>query len=190
MQEYGQYMVITQQVLRYRRMKQCQLELIEDTLDQKRLHLRDLMRTQAEVKKLKGDDAGHSISSSNTEPPHTQILEQQRNGTQDEFQQDDDEDEEDEDGFSTIAKSEVEEMENEQDQYPSSASAPALRSTKSQSRRWSSPRKFLSAMTLTLQGMIDTDPEQTRHNQIQKLNDTIEEVWIFVRVCVYIQWID
>ncbi|KAI8890876.1 hypothetical protein K501DRAFT_328063 [Backusella circina FSU 941] len=167
MQEYGQYMVITQQVLRYRRMKQCQLELIEDTLDQKRLQLKDLMRTQAEVKKLKGDESVETVSSYTETSSHSQRVEQQEEG---------DLDDDDEDGFSTIARSEVEEMENEQDQYPSSASAPALRSTKSQSRRWSSPRKFLSAMTLTLQGMIDTDPEQTRHNQIQKLNDTIEEL--------------
>jgi hypothetical protein len=31
-------------------------------------------------------------------------------------------------------------------------------------------------MSVTLQGMIDTDPEQTRQNQISKIKNAIEQV--------------
>jgi hypothetical protein len=62
--------------------------------------------------------------------------------------------------------------------YPSSASAPILRASKNQTKKWSSPRKLFSAVTYTIQGMIDTDPEQTRRNQIAKLKDAIEQVKI------------
>ncbi|KAI7899116.1 uncharacterized protein BX663DRAFT_518824 [Cokeromyces recurvatus] len=72
-----------------------------------------------------------------------------------------------EDGFSAIVKASsirdttTTTIEEQEDNYPINATAPII--------RWSSPRKLFSAVTCTIQGMIDTDPELTRRIQIKKL---------------------
>ncbi|EPB82182.1 hypothetical protein HMPREF1544_11065 [Mucor circinelloides 1006PhL] len=139
-QDYTQYLYIAKQVLRYRRMKEAQLELIEEAIDQKKLQLRNLTKTEDEASRL-------------------------------DLKQDDT------DGFSAIVKiDDVEPDSTPAVNYPTNASASVLRASKNQTKRWSSPRKLFSAVTDTIQGMMDTDPGQTRRNQISKLKETIEQL--------------
>lgn len=173
-QEYTQYIYIAKQVLRYRRLKGAQLELIEEAIDHKKLQLRNLTKTEDEASKLdlKQDDTVHRpIKASNSENSTSQI-----------DQQDDNIDTESvEDGFSAIIKVDDFEQDVLAVNYPTNASASVLRASKNQTKKWSSPRKLFSAVTDTIQGMMDTDPGQTRRNQIIKLKETIEQVYcIFV----------
>lgn len=176
-QDYTQYIYIAKQVLRYRHLKQCQLELIDDTIQAKKTQLRNLVKTEDELNKLK-------ISLNNEPPP--QAKPGFYNSSSNDVASDDSniDTESIEDGFSAIIKSNSNEREEEEEEdhketsieYPTSASAPILRASKNQTKKWSSPRKLLSAVTYTLQGMIDTDPEQTRKNQINNLKDAVEQV--------------
>jgi hypothetical protein len=152
-------------------MKQSQLELVEEAIDAKRSLLRSLMKTQDEASKLKVQ-MDQPISQENTASSYST------------HESNDDQDFDTEsldDGYSAIIKSELDQDEEDYEEskkviYPSGASAESVRSSKNQSRKWSSPRKLFSAMSVTLQGMIDTDPEQTRQNQISKIKNAIEQV--------------
>ncbi|KAI9478003.1 MAG: hypothetical protein EXX96DRAFT_569234 [Benjaminiella poitrasii] len=163
-QEYTQYLTILKRCLEYRRMKQAQSEMIEDSIRAKRTQLRSLVKTEEESRRL----------SSNSETRHEEITTT--------VQQDEDDHcidtESIEDGFSAIVKTTVDDdaVRDENLNYPTNASAPMIRASKHQSKKWSSPRKLFSAVTYTLQGMIDADPEQTRRNQISKLRDAIEQL--------------
>ncbi|RCI03328.1 Autophagy-protein 20 [Rhizopus stolonifer] len=177
-QDYTQYVLIAKQVLRYRRLKQAQLELIEEAIDAKKNCLRGLVKTEEEAQKLKTTMDQLSVEENHIQRP----IQSNRSGSS----ADDDNNidtESIEDGFSAIIKSppRTEQEETEEDKkevldYPTSASAPVLRASKNQTKRWSSPRKLFSAVTYTIQGMIDTDPEQTRRNQIDKLKATVEQL--------------
>lgn len=198
-QDYTQYVYIAKQILKYRRMKQAQLELIEEAIDTKKNALRSLVRTEDEAQKLKTSLDQLSISSSTTSAATANKLNNKKSGSYSSGSIVDDDSNIDtesiEDGFSAIIKAPNGEdngggdefdqennketiVDNQQPTtaYPSSASAPILRASKNQTKRWSSPRKLFSAVTDTIQGMIDTDPEQTRRNQIVKLKDTINQV--------------
>lgn len=167
-QDYTQYLYIAKQVLRYRRMKEAQLELIEEAIDQKKLQLRNLTKTEDEASRLdlkQDDSVQRPIKASNTMD------------TLSDPQEDNIDTESIEDGFSAIVKiDDVEPDSTPAVNYPTNASASVLRASKNQTKRWSSPRKLFSAVTDTIQGMMDTDPGQTRRNQISKLKETIEQV--------------
>lgn len=173
-QDYAQYIHITKQVLRYRRMKQAQLELIEETLTQKKVTLEGLLRMQDESNKLRAGMDQLSISKDNT-----------KNDDEEEEAQEEDMDdfldtESIEDGFAAIIKEDTgnhgKKQSTESYEYPENASLSTLKASKERSKKWSSTRKLFSAFTFKFQGMIDTDPEQTRRNQIQKLEEVIKQV--------------
>ncbi|KAI8882685.1 PX-domain-containing protein [Backusella circina FSU 941] len=172
-QEYTQYISIAQQILRYRHMKQSQLELVEEAIDTKKSLLRSLMRTEDEATKLKAEIT-QPISDENRKPFAIQVNNDEDFDTQSL-----------DDGYSAIVKSELQQDEEDYEEskkqseqviYPPGASAESVRSSRNQSRKWSSPRKLFSAMSVTLQGMIDTDPEQTRRLQITKIKQVIEQL--------------
>ncbi|CAO3644514.1 unnamed protein product [Mucor hiemalis] len=182
-QDYTQYVYIAKQILRYRRMKQAQLELVEEHIDSKKINLRGLVRTEDESEKLKSSMDQLSVS-----PVPAKAISKTGSYSSGSIADDDSniDTESIEDGFSAIIRSSggLEEDNSEENNketivdsaYPSSASAPILRASKNQTKKWSSPRKLLSAVTYTIQGMIDTDPEQTRRNQISKLKDSIAQL--------------
>ncbi|KAI9021596.1 hypothetical protein CLU79DRAFT_702786 [Phycomyces nitens] len=58
-------------------------------------------------------------------------------------------------------------------EYPTAATALAIRESKSRSKKWSSPRKLFDAMSNTIQSMMDVNPDVTRRQQITTLKDTI-----------------
>lgn len=141
------------------------------------------MKTEDESEKLKSSMDQLSIS-----PVHTKATSKSGSYSSGSMVDDDSniDTESIEDGFSAIIKSSsgVDEENSEDNNketivdstYPPSASAPILRASKNQTKKWSSPRKLFSAMTYTIQGMIDTDPEQTRRNQILKLKESMVQV--------------
>jgi hypothetical protein len=163
-------------------MKQSQLELIEESIDSKQVTLRSLVRTEDEAQKLKSSMEQLSVSSSTPTIPTKKSESFSSSCTIDEDSNIDTESIED--GFSAIIKSDAIEDDSSESKketivdqtYPTSVSAPIIRASKNQTKKWSSPRKLFSAVSYTIQGMIDTDPEQTRRNQISKLKDTLEQV--------------
>ncbi|RCI02617.1 Autophagy-protein 20 [Rhizopus stolonifer] len=159
-QDYSQYIQITQQALRYRHMKQAQVELIQDTLDQRHVVLDSLVRKQDESNKLKSELDSLSI-------------------TPQELKEDEEDDfldtESIEDGFAAVIKEDIKKSEEEYD-YPASATLSTVRSSKEHIKKWSSTKKLFSAFSFTFQGMIDSDPEQTRQNQIMKTRETIRQL--------------
>ncbi|CEG81290.1 hypothetical protein RMATCC62417_15511 [Rhizopus microsporus] len=174
-QDYAQYIHITKQVLRYRRMKQAQLELIEETLTQKKVTLEGLLRMQDESNKLRAGMDQLSISKDNNN---------NKDGDEEEAQEEDMDDfldtESIEDGFAAIIKEDTgnhgKKQPIESYEYPEDASLSTLKASKERSKKWSSTRKLFSAFTFKFQGMIDADPEQTRRNQIQKLEEIIKQL--------------
>ncbi|KAL9537747.1 hypothetical protein MBANPS3_011501 [Mucor bainieri] len=171
-QDYTQYLHIAKQVLRYRRMKEAQLELIEEAIDQKKLQLRNLTKTEDEASKLdlkQDDTVQYPIKTSHTAAMDAVVDPQEDNIDTESI----------EDGFSAIVKiDDVVEPESATPSvnYPTNASASVLRASKHQTKKWSSPRKLFSAVTDTIHGMMDADPGQTRRNQISKLKETIEQL--------------
>ncbi|ORY97957.1 hypothetical protein BCR43DRAFT_490623 [Syncephalastrum racemosum] len=160
MQEYAQYTNIVKQVLRYRRLKQAQLEMIHDALQEKRTALDALLKTEDKASQLKATlmQPEEAVSAADSDSLETRSIE---------------------DGFANITDIPTdvppEEATNghESDEYPVNASASALRASRDRSKKWSSPRKFLNAVSYTIQGMMDIDPETTRKNQIAKLKNTV-----------------
>jgi hypothetical protein len=149
-------------------MKQAQLELIQETLDQKTQALETLLRKQDESNKLKTGMNQLSISKSAEEQ-------------EDEDEVDDDflDTESIEDGFAAIIKEDIGNKKHtaeEAHEYPASATLSTVKSSKERTKKWTSTKKLFSAFSFTFQGMIDSDPEQTRQNQILKSKDTIKQV--------------
>ncbi|KAK4518054.1 nuclear pore complex subunit [Mucor velutinosus] len=170
-QDYLQYLHIAKQVLRYRQMKEAQLELIDEAIDNKKMQLRNLTKTEDEASKLDLKQDGSMQRP--IQPAHTTAM----NAATDPL--DDNIDTESiEDGFSAIVK--IDDVEPDTTiaavNYPTNASASVLRASKHQTKKWSSPRKLFSAVTDTIQGIMDTDPGQTRRNQISKLKEAIEQL--------------
>ncbi|KAG0764849.1 hypothetical protein G6F24_004895 [Rhizopus arrhizus] len=167
-QDYSQYLQITKQALRYRRMKQAQLELIQETLDQKTQALETLLRKQDESNKLKTGMNQLSISKSAEEQEE-----------EDEVDDDFLDTESIEDGFAAIIKEDIGNKKHtaeEAHEYPASATLSTVKSSKERTKKWTSTKKLFSAFSFTFQGMIDSDPEQTRQNQILKSKDTIKQL--------------
>ncbi|KAL0093668.1 hypothetical protein F4703DRAFT_1830634 [Phycomyces blakesleeanus] len=168
MHEYSQYTRIAKDVLNYWRLKQAQLELIEASLEQKRQTLERLINTEKEAAlidaamqqrsplatSLTSDDMG--LSAQDTDDTDSHSIE---------------------DGFFAIKKStpvkEVINITSNTYEYPTGASALAIRESKSRSKKWSSPRKLLDAVSTTIQSMMDVNPDVTRRQQISGLKDTI-----------------
>ncbi|CAO3663799.1 unnamed protein product [Rhizopus stolonifer] len=148
-QDYAHYNQITQQALRYRRMKQAQLELIEETLGLKESMLVQALQKQEEW-------VSQTFETEQDDFLDTESIE---------------------DDFAVVIKQDVNKVPMEEIyEYPESATQSVLRASKEQAKKWSSTHKLLSAVSLTFQGMLDGDPEQTRHNQITKLQNTIHEL--------------
>ncbi|OZJ03037.1 hypothetical protein BZG36_03264 [Bifiguratus adelaidae] len=168
-QEYVQYSSVIKAVLKYRYLKQAQLELVEDTLEQKRTSYAGLQRVENEARRLDEalsrsrvlgqDNTTNHQSPSLTNPDNTE--QRESNGTPES------------------------EEENQAEGYNSDITSPAVNNnnpykvthtanlTKRRGKRWSAPTKIFTAMSHTIQGIIDVDPEATRRNQLGKTKDSI-----------------
>lgn len=190
-QEYVQYISIAKQSNRYWYMKQVQLEMIGEALITKQTTLQTLLKTEGDAERLQATMTSSSSSSSTTNQNNNN---NDNNGHSDKLNNNNDTNSIDfdthsiEDGFATIdtfsipshenghGDNETVDEEQQEFHYPSGASVSAIRASKSRSKKWSSPRKLLNAMTYTIQEMIDVDPALTRRNQIGKLKETIWQV--------------
>ncbi|KAI9281395.1 hypothetical protein BC943DRAFT_282404 [Umbelopsis sp. AD052] len=127
-QEYAQFTQTIKQVLKYRHMKHAQVEMIFDSLENKKLSLESLVRIEAEAKRLEEAMNSGRQSSYNSH-----------------------------NGESTEAN-------------------PYSTASRQRSKRWSGPTKIFSAVSHTLHGIIDVDPEATRRNQIGKTKDAVAQL--------------
>ncbi|KAI7854476.1 hypothetical protein BDC45DRAFT_482569 [Circinella umbellata] len=179
MQEYAQYTHIAKQVLRQRHLKHAQLELIGSTLQSKKSLLRNLLQTEDKALQLEAN-MNHSPDHSTTLEQNQQQQEESVDQQEEDIIKEDDFDTRSiEDGFAAIDATHIpkDDMNNEiSDKYPTNASASAIRASRDRYRKWSSPRKLLNAMSYTIQGMMDVDPEATRRNQIEKLRENVTEL--------------
>ncbi|GAB5587093.1 Sorting nexin [Umbelopsis nana] len=182
-QEYAQFTQTIKQVLKYRHMKHAQVEMIFDSLENKKLTLESLVRIEAEAKRLEeamnsGRQSSYNNNSSSYDNAESNPYSQ---GYDDENNQDRQETSEPDEISSSVLTSEHPEVDPEADNpyatvYPTGAGAAALRASRQRSKRWSGPTKIFSAVSHTLHGIIDVDPEATRRNQIGKTKDAVVQL--------------
>jgi len=169
-QEYTQFAQIIKQVLKYRHLKHAQAELIADALESKKTSLEQLLKLEADAKRL--DDALHqgASGSSSSRPSTNDILE---NASSDEADGVDDQ------GPSSSANTpERRASDNSHHENPyASTYSSANGVPKSRQRSWSTPKmNIVSALSHTVQGFLDVDPEATRRNNIGKTKDIIVQL--------------
>ncbi|CAO3678848.1 unnamed protein product [Umbelopsis vinacea] len=180
-QEYAQFTQTIKQVLKYRHMKHAQVEMIFDSLENKKLTLESLIRIEAEAKRLEEamnsgrpathNQSGYDNAESNNpySPGYDDENNQDRHGTSES------------DDTSSNNNNEQPEVDPDAENpyasvYPTGAGAAALRASRQRSKRWSGPTKIFSAVSHTLHGIIDVDPEATRRNQIGKTKDAVVQL--------------
>ncbi|RUS23136.1 PX domain-containing protein [Endogone sp. FLAS-F59071] len=167
-QEYIQYAQTIKQVLNYRHLKHAQVELIADSLESKRSHLETLLRMENEARRL--DEAlkrEHSVRAVDSNGMHDNFPDEpaqpignnQRNGHLED------------DSLAPYSGGENGNV-NPYASYYSQPNPVTRRRTK----RWSGPTNIFSALSHTVQGIIDVDPEATRRNQIGKTRDAIVQL--------------
>ncbi|KAI8377580.1 uncharacterized protein BYT42DRAFT_349257 [Radiomyces spectabilis] len=170
--EYNQYMQNGQHILQLHQMKQAQLEMIIESIGNKRRMHRGLMNIESNSKRLdttlqvnEEESQSEPINHNGSIPPSHDY--------------DDIDTHSIDDDYATIdmptAQSDSKDT-VEMPTYPSQASMAALRASRKISRKWSSPQKLLNAFSSTLQGIIDVDPEATRKTQISKLEKAIAQL--------------
>ncbi|ORZ18910.1 hypothetical protein BCR42DRAFT_372625 [Absidia repens] len=205
-QEYVQRAAIAKQSIRHWHTKQAQLEMIGEALVTKQMTLQTLLKTEGQAERLQatlgqseqqhqqqhhegmdmngdgdGDDDDdlasydnidtHSIedgfsavnTSSTTFPSSDNGL---QNDSKGDFVSSSHDDHNNSSG----------DGDDENTSYPNAVSASAIRASRYRSKKWTSPRKLFNAMSSTIQGMIDVDPELTRRNQIETLKTTITQL--------------
>ncbi|TIB69187.1 hypothetical protein E3P77_00697 [Wallemia ichthyophaga] len=144
---YSQFAHIIKKLLEYRHQKHAQHEMLIDALGAKREHLVELERSEQEAQRL---DAALSKGLSSTklldEPQQDQEQLQDNNNN--------------------------ENSPNEQEDMPSQSilTDNSSREVKKQKSNLS----FLGAISHTLQGIMDADPEATRRNSIGKTRESIQ----------------
>lgn len=146
--EYGQFANIIKKILVYRHQKHAQYELTQDALENKRESLEALEKSEAEARRLEQalSRAG-TISGPRSLPP-TPISPTSPEGDADAA---------------------------EQSTFSDSVRTPSSPSTYGR-RRGGSAYGFLSALSHSISGMMDVDPEVARRNAISKTRDSISQV--------------
>jgi hypothetical protein len=150
--EYAQFASIIKKLLAYRHQKHVQYEMTQDSLDSKKAILEDFERDEAEARRLETAlDRGRNA-----------------NASADRI------DEVDEDGegvgtsgFAAAAA---------RSRARSAPSTPVASTQPARSRRTS--YGFLSALSYSLHGIMDVDPEAARRNNISKTRDAMGQVSI------------
>ncbi|KAI0044743.1 hypothetical protein FA95DRAFT_218862 [Auriscalpium vulgare] len=151
--EYGQFAAIIKKLLVYRHQKHVQLEMTQDALESRRESLTELEKSEREARRLeealgqgRPTPPGRSLSRSQSEAGDGE----ERDGTQ-------------------------AEAEEEEPQDPASAFLPPHPGP-SPSKRRAPGMGLLSALSYTLHGMMDADPESARRNGISKTRETISQL--------------
>jgi len=154
--EYSQFASIIKKLLAYRHQKHVQLEMTQDGLEARREALTELEKSEREAKRL--EDAlqrgrARSVSAPASGSPTSPIA--------------DDNVKDDSAG--------VEEEGNEQPDDPASVFLPPHPGPSPVKRR-APGMGLLSALSYTLHGMMDADPESARRSGISKTRETISQL--------------
>lgn len=163
--EYSQFASIIKKLLAYRHQKHVQYEMTQEGLETKRDSLEDMEKSEAEARRL--DDALSRGRLTRSEPSSTQVHNPPV-------------------GEGVVGEDPVEGEDGSIIPPSVAASHPASRGPSylpphpgpNPGRRRSRPpgSGFLSALSYTLQGMIDVDPETARRNGITKTRESISQV--------------
>jgi sorting nexin-41/42 len=192
--EYGQFSEIIKRLLQYRHQKHAQYEQTLDTLETKRDSLEDLERNEAEARRLQEALAAAGVPSalsrskssavasrsppanlnrnrSNSEPVAALEAEQAAGGVSPGFSSPEHVD-------AALDKEEDEYGQRERD-YESSNGAPERlppAPVTMPKRNKGLGSGLISALSHSIHGMMDVDPEAARRSNISKTRDTISQV--------------
>uniref|UniRef100_A0A0W0FX26 PX domain-containing protein n=1 Tax=Moniliophthora roreri TaxID=221103 RepID=A0A0W0FX26_MONRR len=146
--EYSQFSSIIKRLLAYRHQKHVQYEMTQDALETKREQLEDLEKSEREARRLEEALGQRGLSSST--PAALPPTQENEDGEQDETQRHAD--------MSTPVLP------------PHPGPNPARRRTRIPGTG------FLNALSYTLHGMMDVDPETARRNGISKNREQISQL--------------
>ena len=148
MSEYSQFALIIKKLLAYRHQKHGQYELTQETLENKREQLEELEKSEREARRLEEALEQGPRTEEPTSSPELQAEEPTESGEGSDSQ-----------GLAV-----------EQSAYLPPHPGP------NPTRRRVPGMGFISALTYTLHGMMDVDPETARRNSISKTRETISQV--------------
>jgi hypothetical protein len=147
--EYSQFASIIKKILAYRHQKHVQYEMTQDGLESKRERLEDLEKSEREARRLE-DALGRGRASSIRPPPQSPTQE---------------------------GEEDAQIVDAEEASEPQQAYLPPHPGPNPARRKASSPGMgLLNALSYTLHGMMDVDPETARRNGISKTRETISSV--------------
>jgi hypothetical protein len=149
--EYSQFAAIIKRLLTYRHQKHVQYEMTQDALEAKREQLEDLEKSEREAKRL---EAALGRGRANGAGPSSVAKTPSGDGEEGEG-----------------------EGSPEQEPQHSYATLPPHPGPRTVRRRIKPPGMgLLNALSYTLHGMMDVDPETARRNTITKTKETISSV--------------
>jgi sorting nexin-41/42 len=146
--EYAQFAEIIKKLLLFRHQKHVQFEMTKTALENKREAMDDLERSEAEAQRLQNALSGSTMGLPND----------QQSGTR---------------GASLLSG---ERNENSFNPGSNPNSVPPPYSTPMRRRTSGGGGGLLSAISYSLQGMMDVDPETARRSNISKTKETISQV--------------
>ncbi len=164
MHEYAQFASIIRKLLIYRHQKHAQLEITQDALENKRTNLDELERNEREASRLEEAlgrgrvTAPHARNSNGSNEPRKNSVASSEAGDADENGGEEEEDSADAGSRDAPVYTPP---------HPASGPPP---------RRTGSGMGLLNALSYTLHGMMDVDPETARRNGISKTRETISQV--------------
>lgn len=195
--EYSQFASIIKKLLAYRHQKHAQFELTQDGLDSKREQLEELEKSEKEARRL--DEAlvrGKGVTSLSPSPPSSTAYGNGAEGPDPSEWDDAERPEPSEPATAAAAESSPEVAEPQPSSH--SEDAPLSDSPTAPSylpphpgpspvkRRTRAPGMgFLNALSYTLHGMMDVDPETARRNGITKTRETIAQVELFIALIFF-----
>ncbi|KIO26517.1 hypothetical protein M407DRAFT_74359 [Tulasnella calospora MUT 4182] len=148
--EYSQFAVIIKKLLAYRHQKHVQYEMTQDSLEAKRSVLDEYEKNEAEARRLE-----QALNRGRSAVPETTVEEGENEG-------------QGEDGLGTSSFASRPSTMSRSRSLPSSSDPPRSRKT--------SGYGFLSALSYSLHGIMDVDPEAARRSNISKTRDTIGQL--------------
>ncbi|KAI0731261.1 hypothetical protein C8Q76DRAFT_718275 [Earliella scabrosa] len=146
--EYSQFAVIIKKLLQYRHQKHVQYEMTQESLEAKREQLEELEAAEREARRLEEALGQGRSSTIRTSPAQGEEGETAHNGDENEARRQD---------------------ESQSTYLPPHPGPNPV-------RRRAPGMGFLSALSYTLHGMMDVDPETARRNSITKTRETISQL--------------
>ena len=156
--EYGQFASIIKKLLVFRHQKHAQVELTQDALDQKRAQLEDLERNEREAGRLE-----QALGRGRTSTLRSGVANTNGEGSSSA------------NGDASHADAADSGVEVEQS-HQASPSIYSHTPPPPPVRRSVSGTGLLNALSYTIHGMMDVDPETARRNGISKTRETISQV--------------